>query len=79
MKNISAHLEEVNESYVEHFGHAMWFAMKMFVGASACAVHAICPCVFERTGSSTIADLYSRMVVNRVQPNTSDERSSLVS
>ena len=59
------HLEEVNESYFEHFWHAMSFAVHMLIGAFACAVHAVLPFVFEKTGSSKINVLYDRMVVNR--------------
>ena len=65
MIKFTAHLEEVNETYTEHFSMAMHFAFRMFVGALACAVHAVLPCAFERTGSSTITDLHEQMVTNR--------------
>ena len=63
------HLEEVNESYFEHFGHAMSFAAHMLLGALACAIHAVLPFVFEKTGSSKVNVLHSRMVLNRSKLN----------
>ncbi len=75
MKILTRHLEEVNETYVEHFGHAMGFALKMLIGAIACAVHAIVPFAFERTGSKMIAELYDCMVTSRAELSTREQRN----
>lgn len=65
MKLLTAHLDEVGETYFQHFGHAMSFAVAMVVGGIACCVHAIFPFLFKTTGSECIKTLYDRMVVNR--------------
>ena len=59
------HPSDVGETYWEHFCHALGFALRLFVGASACLVHAILPFLFTSTGSTMINNLYSRMVQNR--------------
>jgi hypothetical protein len=59
------HPSDVGETYWEHFCHALGFALRLFVAAGACLVHAILPFLFTRTGSTMINHLYSRMVQNR--------------
>ena len=59
------HPSEVGETYWEHFCHALGFALRLFVAAGACLVHAILPFLFTSTGSTMINNLYSRMVQNR--------------
>ena len=59
------HPESVGETYFEHMGTASWFAMNMAVAAFACAVHAILPFAFQKTGSQRIKLLHERMVTNR--------------
>ncbi len=61
------HPATVGETYFEHLGCALGFAAAMAAGAVACAVHALLPFLFTRTGSSIIADLHDRMVVNRAR------------
>ena len=64
---LTRHLENVNETYLEHMGQAMSFALTMAFGAFVCFVHALLPFLFERTGSDCIRRLHDRMVVNRVR------------
>lgn len=59
------HPESVGETYFEHMGTASWFAMNMFVAGFACAVHALLPFAFQKTGSLRIKLLHDRMVLNR--------------
>ena len=59
------HPSDVGETYWEHFYHALGFALRLFVAAGACLVHAILPFLFTSTGSTMINNLYSRMVQNR--------------
>jgi hypothetical protein len=63
--SFTAHPRSVGESYTEHFGVAMSFAVAMIAGGLACAVHAVLPFMFTRTGSQTIRRLHDRMVANR--------------
>lgn len=65
MKFLTAHLDDVEESYFQHLGHALGFAVSMMLGGLACLVHALCPFLFVRTGSKCIQRLHDRMVVNR--------------
>lgn len=60
------HPRSVEESYVDHFRSATGFALTMLGAAFAVTVHALVPCLFERTASQTVARLHERMIVNRV-------------
>jgi hypothetical protein len=59
------HPESVGETYWEHARHAATFAAAMLQGAFACLIHALVPALCRCTGSQIIADLHTRMVVNR--------------
>lgn len=65
MKQLTRHLDSVNETYFQHARHAMSFALHLFAGALVCMIHAVFPFLFERTGSDIIGRLHDRMVVNR--------------
>ena len=65
----SRHLDEVGESYGEHFGHAATFGFKMLAGGLACLVHAVFPFLCEQTGSETIRALHRRMTPRADKPN----------
>lgn len=54
------HPASVDESYGEHARFAFGFSMKLFAAAGAALVHAVIPCLFEKTASRIIADLYAR-------------------
>jgi len=62
------HPASVGESYVEHMGTALSFAVPMLLAGLACALHGLFPFLFRTTGSRTIAALHDRMLVNRVKP-----------
>ncbi len=61
----TAHPATVGESWGEHFVAAMGFSLALFRAALVCAVHAVFPFLFEKTGSECIADLNRRMVTHR--------------
>lgn len=65
------HPRSVGESYGEHLLVAGSFGVSMIGAGLACLVHAIVPCLFERTGSKTIDHLHGRMIRNRRRVNTS--------
>ena len=54
------HPASVDESYGEHARFAFGFSMKLFAAAGAALVHAIIPCMFEKTASRIIGELYQR-------------------
>ena len=56
------HPRSVGETYAEHFTIAFRFGLAMVAGGIACLVHAVCPALFERTGSRTIKRLYAEMI-----------------
>lgn len=70
----SRHLESVDETYFEHFGHAMRFAGTLAIAAAVCFVHALLPFIFERTGSRLVGRLHQRMVVNRHREGEREQR-----
>jgi len=54
------HPSTVDETYGEHARFAASFSLKLFAAAFAAAVHAVVPCLFEKTASRIIGDLYAR-------------------
>lgn len=59
------HPASVGETYLQHLCSAAGFAAKMFIGGTACLLHAFLPFAFRRTGSECITQLHERMVLNR--------------
>lgn len=64
-RKFTEHPASVGETYGQHFVSAMGFSLSMLGAAICCAIHAILPFTFEKTGSACITDLYDRMVTNR--------------
>lgn len=54
------HPHTVDESFSQHFVFAMTFALRLLLAAAAACVHALVPCLFEKTASRIIADLYHK-------------------
>ena len=50
----------IEETYLQHMAVASWFAVKLFTAAGAAMIHALIPCLFEKSASSLIAQLYER-------------------
>jgi len=59
------HPASVDETYTEHMAAAGGFALRLFVAAIVCAVHAVLPFLFEKTASAMVEGLHDRMVTNR--------------
>ncbi len=55
-----AHPATVEESFFEHMAFALKFATALFLAAGAALVHAFIPCLFEKTASKIVAQLYER-------------------
>jgi hypothetical protein len=68
------HPHSIGESYGEHLQTAGSFGMTMIVAGMACLVHALIPGLFIKTGSSAIARLHQRMIVNRSRAVSVHER-----
>jgi len=56
-----SHPQTVDESYGEHFWFALGFAAKLFGAAVAALVHAVIPCLFEKTASRMIREMHERI------------------
>mgnify|MGYP001547392637 FL=1 len=54
------HPSSVDETYGQHARFAFTFSLKLFAAAGAALVHAVIPCLFEKTASRIIGDLYAR-------------------
>jgi len=61
MRIITAHLDEVGESYAEHFRHAAYYGVRMTGAGLACLLHAAIPGLCKTTGSRCIWTLYHKM------------------
>ena len=57
----TAHPAAVGETYLEHMRHAGGFARSLAKAAVACTIHALVPSMCERTASTAICDLHTRM------------------
>jgi Family of unknown function (DUF6356) len=71
------HPASVGETYFEHMGNALCFAVRMLFGGLACLVHAVFPFLCVRTGSSCIEALHDRMVVHRVRRRNGESRLAI--
>lgn len=58
---LGKHLQDVGETYDEHFVHAGRYGLVLIGAGLACLVHAVFPFLFERTGSQCISKLYDHM------------------
>ena len=54
------HPRSVGESYLRHAQFAAGFSTQLFLAAMAAAIHAVVPCLFEKTASGIIAALYAQ-------------------
>lgn len=54
------HPRSVDENYLEHMAFAGGFSLRLFAAGFAALVHAVIPCLFERTASRMIAEIYAR-------------------
>lgn len=55
------HPASVDETYFEHMRFAGSFALRLFAAATAALIHAVIPCLFEKTASRMIRGMYARI------------------
>lgn len=55
------HPQSVDETYFEHMRFAASFAGWLALAACTAFVHAILPCMFEKTSGQIITKLYNRI------------------
>lgn len=54
------HPAKVDETFLQHMAFALKFSGLLFAAAGAALVHALIPCLFEKTASGIIRTLYER-------------------
>jgi hypothetical protein len=72
--SFTEHPAAVGETYGEHLCSAWSFAARMIAAGIACFLHGVLPFIFADSGSSTIQNLYDRMIVHRVGTHSSYAR-----
>lgn len=55
------HPQSVDETYFEHMRFAGWFATQLLAAGLAALIHAIIPCLFEKTASRMIQNMHARL------------------
>jgi len=54
------HPRSVEETYLQHAAFAGKFSLNLFAAAFCALIHAFIPCLFEKTASRMIANMYAR-------------------
>ena len=60
MKTFLDHPRSVDETYLEHAAFAGKFSVKLFAAGLCALIHAVIPCLFEKTASRMIAEMYAK-------------------
>ncbi|MFT5785664.1 MAG: hypothetical protein ACI9KK_001013 [Ascidiaceihabitans sp.] len=55
------HPRSVNESYFEHMLFAGGFALRLLGAGLAAFIHALIPCLFEKTAGNMIVRMHSKI------------------
>ena len=55
------HPSSVDETYFEHMRFAAWFAARLLMAGGAALIHAIVPCLFEKTASRMVGEMHARL------------------
>ena len=55
------HPRSVDESYFEHLLFAGGFALRLVGAGMAALIHALIPCLFEKTASQMIIEMYDKI------------------
>jgi hypothetical protein len=55
------HPQSVDETYFQHMRFAGWFAGQLLGAGFAALVHAIIPCLFEKTAGNMIKNMHARI------------------
>jgi len=57
IKDTQEHLNEVNETYIQHMRIAFKIGFTMLVTGVFCLIHGLIPSLFKKTGSNQIAKM----------------------
>ena len=64
IKDSQKHLNEVNETYLQHMRIAFKIAFTMLVTGFFCFIHGLIPGLFKKTGGNQIAKMYEMVSRN---------------
>jgi uncharacterized NAD(P)/FAD-binding protein YdhS len=67
-RRIARHLDDVGESYGEHFAVAALFGARLMGAGAACMVHAVAPWLFTDTASRTVRKLHAQLTARTSRP-----------
>ena len=67
-RRIARHLEDVGESYGEHFAVAALFGARLMGAGAACMIHAVAPWLFTDTASRTVRKLHAQLTARTSRP-----------
>ena len=55
------HPKSVDETYFQHMRVAGWFASRLLAAGCAAIIHAVLPCLFEKTAGRMIEQMYAQI------------------
>tara|TARA_R110000737_G_scaffold206107_4_gene224550 strand:- start:86 stop:280 length:195 start_codon:yes stop_codon:yes gene_type:complete len=58
------HLEEADETYIEHMKHALSISYLLLAAGTKCFIHAVVPLLFEKGVSSKLDEINSKVKRN---------------
>ena len=58
IKDSKEHLNEINETYLQHMAVAFKIAINMFLTSIICLIHGLIPGLFKKTASSQITKMH---------------------
>ncbi|MEM9221386.1 MAG: DUF6356 family protein [Pseudomonadota bacterium] len=56
------HPRSVDETYLEHMRFAGGFACSLLAAGCAALIHALVPCLFEKTASRMVSEMHTRLI-----------------
>lgn len=55
------HPKSVDQTYIQHMCVAGWFFSRLLAASCAALIHAMIPCLFEKTAGRMIEEMYVRI------------------
>lgn len=74
-KKLVEHPESVGQTYFEHMANATEYGVKSCVAGGVFFAHAVCPFLFEHTGSEMVNNLNNQLQnkLNKTEDDSSDD------
>jgi len=66
IKDSKEHLNEINETYLQHMAVAFKIAINMFLTSIICLIHGFIPGLFEKTASNMIVKMHEIVSRNKL-------------